>query len=306
MLLLRTCAAAAILAVLIPAQVEEVGGESDVRGAEIERRMKEGKGQRGEGEKENEENLTPEQRLARNVTSGAGAYCRFQASLVPAKLLPGQSGMLKVLATLQGNAVIPAPAPMEMVGLMQQGSVVLGPLSPLPAEPGRLAAAYLGRPVYDNYAIFDVPVTMAADAPLGSKHVAAVDMRFDLYDGNTAQTIGRFVDRVSLTIEVGAVPDPQVRGLAAPDAAPAAVAPAAAPPAAAPSVGAAGGAANLPVDGQVRTPEPATNAPAAAVEAPAGDGPVPSADGAEGVPMPLLLGGGVALAVLGILLLRRK
>ncbi|MFN6145960.1 MAG: hypothetical protein ACK5AL_06360 [Planctomycetota bacterium] len=306
MLLLRTCAAAAILAVLIPAQVEEVGGESDVRGAEIERRMKEGKGQRGEGEKENEENLTPEQRLARNVTSGAGAYCRFQASLVPAKLLPGQSGMLKVLATLQGNAVIPAPAPMEMVGLMQQGSVVLGPLSPLPAEPGRLAAAYLGRPVYDNYAIFDVPVTMAADAPLGSKHVAAVDMRFDLYDGNTAQPIGRFVDRVSLTIEVGAVPDPQVRGLAAPDAAPAAVAPAAAPPAAAPSVGAAGGAANLPVDGQVRTPEPATTAPAAAVEAPAGDGPVPSADGAEGVPMPLLLGGGVALAVLGILLLRRK
>ena len=86
MLLLRTCAAAAILAVLIPAQVEEVGGESDVRGAEIERRMKEGKGQRGEGEKENEENLTPEQRLARNVTSGAGAYCRFQASLVPAKM----------------------------------------------------------------------------------------------------------------------------------------------------------------------------------------------------------------------------
>lgn len=306
MLLLRTCAAAAILAVLIPAQVEEVGGESDVRGAEIERRMKEGKGQRGEGEKENEENLTPEQRLARNVTSGAGAYCRFQASLVPAKLLPGQSGMLKVLATLQGNAVIPAPAPMEMVGLMQQGSVVLGPLSPLPAEPGRLAAAYLGRPVYDNYAIFDVPVTMAADAPLGSKHVAAVDMRFDLYDGNTAQPIGRFVDRVSLTIEVGAVPDPQVRGLAAPDAAPAAVAPAAAPPADAPSVGAAGGAAKLPVDGQVRTPEPATTAPAAAVEAPAGDGPVPSADGAEGVPMPLLLGGGVALAVLGILLLRRK
>lgn len=306
MLLLRTCAAAAILAVLIPAQVEEVGGESDVRGAEIERRMKEGKGQRGEGEKENEENLTPEQRLARNVTSGAGAYCRFQASLVPAKLLPGQSGMLKVLATLQGNAVIPAPAPMEMVGLMQQGSVVLGPLSPLPAEPGRLAAAYLGRPVYDNYAIFDVPVTMAADAPLGSKHVAAVDMRFDLYDGNTAQPIGRFVDRVSLTIEVGAVPDPQVRGLAAPDAAPAAVAPAAAPPADAPSVGAAGGAAKLPVDGQVRTPEPATTAPVAAVEAPAGDGPVPSADGAEGVPMPLLLGGGVALAVLGILLLRRK
>jgi hypothetical protein len=56
----------------------------------------------------------------------------------------------------------------------------------------------------------------------------------------------------------------------------------------------------------VRTPEPATTAPAAAVEAPAGDGPVPSADGAEGVPMPLLLGGGVALAVLGILLLRRK
>lgn len=308
MLLLRTVTAAALLAALLPCQAEEVGGESDVRQVEIERRMKEAGGQRGAaGEKESEENLTPEQRLARNVTSGAGAYCRFQASLVPAKLLPGQSGTLKVLATLQGNAVIPSPAPMEMVGLLQQGMVTLGALAPVPAELGRLATAYLGRPVYDNYAIFDVPVTMSADATLGSKHIAAVDMRFDLYDGNSAQPIGRFVDRVSLSIEVGSVPDPQVRGLAAA----AVVAPAGATSAALAvpdglPVGGPDAAGPRRLDGKVLVAEPAP--PAGATDAPpAADPAAPTVgDDAGGVPLPLLLGGGAALVVIGILLLRRK
>jgi hypothetical protein len=121
-----------------------------------------------------------------------------------------------------------------MVGPTAQGSLMLGALSPQPAGPGRLAAAYLGRPVYDNYAVFEVPVTMAGDAALGSKHVAAVDMRFDLFDGNTAQPIGRFVDRVSMEIEVGRVADPDVRGLARGASAPPAEAPTTGAPAAAP------------------------------------------------------------------------
>jgi hypothetical protein len=265
---------------------------------------------RGEaGEKEAEENLTPEQRLARNVTSGAGAYCSFQLSLVPAKLMPGQSGTLRVLAALRGNTVLPSPAPLEMVGPTAQGSLTLGALTPQPASPGRLAAAYLGRPVYDNYAVFEVPVTMAGDAALGSKHVAAVDMRFDLFDGNTAQPIGRFVDRVSMEIEVGRVPDPDVRGLPRSGGAPPAEAPAATAPAVAPasSTGPDAGM-ERPLTGRVLVADPTPVDPgkaAAAVEPPS-DSSQPAVDEAGGVPMGLLAGGAVAAVVLGLLLLRRK
>ena len=305
MSLFRSVAAAAFLAALLPCQVEEVG-EADVRGAESERRMKEGKGQRGEeGEKIAEENLTPEQRLARNVTSGAGAFCGFQVSVSPAKLMPGQSGTLKVLATLRGNTVLPSPAPIEMVGPQQQGKVTLGGLTPQPAAPGRLAAAYLGRPVYDNYAVFEVPVTMAADAPLGSKHVAAVDMRFDLYDGNSAQPIGRFVDRVSMEIEVGKVADPEVRGQSQ-----AAAVPESAPVAGQPTPPAAGGAPDAggpaPLAGRVLVADPAPSAPPATVDVPATDAPQPIVEESGGVPVLVLAGGAVAAIVVGMLLLRRK
>lgn len=302
---LRSLAIAAILVGLLPCQVEEVSGESDVRGAEIERRTKEGMGKRGEeGEKVPDENLTPEQRLARNITSGAGAYCAFQLSVSPAKLLPGQSGTLRVLATLRGNTVLPSPAPLEMVGSQNQGKLTIGALTPRPADPGRLASAYLGRPVYDNYAVFELPVTMAADAPMGSKHVAAVDMRFDLYDGNSAQPIGRFLDRVSTEIEVGAVADPLVRGLAQASAGAGAV------PVPSETAAAAAGRADAgdtrSLTGRVLVADPVQPAAGAAADSPSADGSGPSVEEAGGMPLPLLVGGAVAAILAAVLLLRRK
>lgn len=292
----------ALLVAVAPCQVEEVGGEPDVRAVEGESRIKGGKGMAGEKGEVPEENLTPEQRLARNVTSGASAFCRFSASVTPAKLMPGQTGTLKVLAALQGNAVLPSPAPLELVAPAQQGALQLGRLSAQPAAPGRLAAAYVGRPVYDNYAIFEVPVTMAGDAAMGSKHVASIDMRFDLYDGGSAQPISRFLDRVGLEIEVGRVADPEVQGLARPaeETAPA-VAPTAAPAASAPGAPAAAS----PLQGNVVVPEAAPATGGAAPEAAPADGPAPVVT-PEGLPMPLLLGGGVLVVLVLLMLVRRK
>ena len=306
--MLRLPLCLAFLAAIAPCQVEEVG-EPDVRAVEGERGRpgKEGslKGEKGEVP---EENLTPEQRLARNITSGASAYCRFSASVSPSKLLPGQSGTLKVLAALQGNTVMPAPAPMELVAPAQQGALVLGPMQAQPAAAGRLAAAYLGRPVYDNYAIFEVPVTMAADAAMGSKHIASVDMKFDLFDGGTAQPIGRFLDRVALEIEVGAAPDPAVKGFAAPIAEPApetAPSPTTNAPTSTPD--AAGPAKPSPLTGNVVVPDNLAE-PAAAAGDPAevGDAPAPVVQPSAGLPMPLLVGGGAALLLVVAMLLRRK
>ncbi len=306
--MLRLPLCLAFLVAVAPCQVEEVGGEPDVRAVEGERGRGGKEGLKGEKGEVPEENLTPEQRMARNITSGASAYCRFSASVAPAKLLPGQSGTLRVLAALQGNTVMPAPAPMELVAPAQQGALVLGPIVAQPASPGRLAAAYVGRPVYDNYAIFELPVTMAADAAMGSKHIASVDMKFDLFDGGTAQPIGRFLDRVSLEIEVGSVPDPAVQGFAAPVVEPApdaASAPKTAPTSSADAAAGAGKPSLLA--GNVVVPEPAPAlAPAAADPAESADAARPVVQPSAGLPMPLLVGGGAVLLLVLAMLLRRK
>ncbi|MBM3975061.1 MAG: hypothetical protein FJ301_13280 [Planctomycetes bacterium] len=300
--MLRLSLCFAFLAAIAPCQVEEVG-EPDVRAVEGER-GRPGKEGSIKGEVP-EENLTPEQRIARNApTSGASAYCRFSVSVSPPKLLPGQSGTLKVLAALQGNTVMPAPAPMELVAPAQQGALTLGPMVAQPAALGRLAAAYLGRPVYDNYAIFELPVTMAADAAMGSKHIASVDMKFDLYDGASAQPINRFLDRVALEIEVGRVPDPAVQGFAASAAEP--PEPVTKPANVQAPTSASSPTEPSPLVGNVVVPDNRPE-PSSAADAPTelGDGPAPVVQPSAGLPMPLLVGGAALLLVVGMLL-RRK
>lgn len=303
-MLLRLAVGIVCFAAFLPGQE----GESDVRSAEGERRAK--KAAAGEAQEEKGEiddsRMTPEQRLARNITSGASAYCKLLATVTPAKLMPGQSGTLKILATLQGHAVIPSPAPLEMLAQPQQGAVSLGGLAIRPADVGRLEKGYVGRPVYENYAVFEVPVTMAATAVLGSKHAVAVDLKFDLYDGASAQPIGRFLDRVGTEIEVGAVPDPQVKGgVARPAAAVADVGkPLVAPPAEAAPPGPATNP--VPLAANAVVPEP-TKVPSQAPESPAAAGPVlPVEDDGAGMPLPLLVGGGVLLLGVALLLARKK
>lgn len=186
----------------IKARAERDGGEMD------EKAMKEAE----EHEVDALKRLTPEERLARNVRSNASQFCRFVAAIKPQKLMPGQSGTMVVSALLNGQAVLPSPAPMEMIGALRQGVVTLGGIRFQPAEMGRHATGYLGRPVYDNFAVFEIPVSVAADATIGTKQAVSLDLRFDIYDGVSAQPIGRFVDRVATEVEIGQALDPVVLG----------------------------------------------------------------------------------------------
>jgi hypothetical protein len=264
--------------------------------------VKEGKG----GKEEELDNLTPEQRLARNIRHGATNFCRFVASAKPAKLMPGQSGTIVLTAVLQGDAVMPSPAPFEVTSTPAQGLATLGTAQFKPAAVGKIAKAYLGRPVYDNTADIEVPVTMAAAATIGQKQTVSIEMRFDLYDGNSAQTVGRFIDRASVEIEVGQAADPAVRfpersdSGAVPDAGTGgeAATVAAEERPAAPAGQALGGAAPVVVD-----------APADPVAAPSAGAAQPGlgADGGEGsLGVPLMVGGGILLVGLIVLLVRRK
>jgi hypothetical protein len=280
-------------------------------GAEKEGAEKEGR----ESEEEALKRLTPEQRLERTVRTNASAFCRFVAAIKPQKLMPGQSGVMVVSALLNGQAVLPSPAPMEMVGARQQGFVSLGELGFHPAELARQAPGYAGRPVYDNYAIFEIPVTVAADATVGTKQPVFVDLRFDIYDGASAQPIGRFFDRATAEVEVGRTLDPVVQGgqsgASAPVVDPLSTA------AVQPSEPLAGSSASGASDGGdgklIRGQEPATSEhPAAELptdsELPgaptSGWSPAPEDSGM--LPLPVWLGGGALLLVIVLMLARRK
>jgi len=316
--LLRSLFGLIALVSLLPAQGRS--GDAEFERAERERMRQEGRakaGAKGELTEEQEKaralreeeelkNMTPEQRLARNITSGAGAYCRFTTSVREGKLMPGQSGTLLVTATLQGAAVMPSPPPVELTAPAQQGVVSLGALAVRPADIARLAPGYAGRPVYDNYVVFELPVTLSPEAQVGKKVQAVIDLRFDLYDAATAQPIGRFVDRALADIEVGAEPNPQVSLPSSSSPPPAVANPAIGATAAegkpedraSPSSAAVGGNA-LPsaVSNDVTPPAP----PQAA-----NDAQMLVVPESEGLPLwPIVAGGGLVL-VLVVLLARKK
>lgn len=265
-----------------------------------------------ESEAEALERLTPEERLARNVRNNASAFCRFVGAIKPQKLMPGQSGVMVVSALMNGQAVLPSPAPMELIGSRQQGVVSLGDLSFHPAELGTQAAGYAGRPVYDNYAVFEIPVTVAGDATIGTKQPVVVDLRFDIYDGFSAQPIGRFVDRFTTELEVGRALDPAVQGGAALPSSATDTEPAARPATSNPT---AGSAVSGPAAGQrwisgqdpatIAEPAPAAEPSDSAVVASARDWtPLPEDSGM--LPLPVWIGGGVLLLVIVLMLARKK
>jgi len=232
--------------------------------------------------------------------------CRFVAQVKPNKLMPGQSGTMRVTAILTGAAVLPAPAPVERLGMETQGLVHLGPVSFRPAEVGRgLAPAFVGRPVYDNTAVFEIPVTMAANAEVGKKQPINVDLKFELFDGATGQAIGKFLDRAVADVEVGQAADPVVRAAAKPTqpvevpAEPVvanSVQPEKAPAKKADHV--------LTAQPTVPVPEATPPAPTASAERPSAE---PMMDGGDGAPIvPIAIGGGLLLLVIVMLVARKK
>ncbi len=267
------------------------------------------------GAKEGKEDLESEEmnrlsemaRVAREGMRGAGSFVRFVPSVRPAKLMPGQSGTLFVTATLSGQAVLQAPLAMERLSGERQGHVTLGAMTAHAAEPGRLAAAYLGRPVYDNYVILEVPVTMAPDAEVGSRQKVQVEWRFDIHDGATAQLVGKFIDGAAIDIEVGQASDPTVKGGAKPPAEAIAATPS-------PSAPQAGPAAMVHETSPVKPRVVAGVAPRAVTEESTSSSSPPSVDSSSDLPpteaplgvLPIAVGGGLLLLVIVLLLARKR
>jgi len=308
----RILAVLILLAAVVSAQEEGPGAGLSPEQIKAMRNARTQKGEPHDGDKVGEgdekwSQMTPEQRLEASMRRGSKAYCRFDATCRPPQLLPGQSGTMMITAILQGQAVLPAPLQMTMTPRVAPGAVSVGGLTAHPALPGTIAKAYLGRPVYENTAVFEVPVVMGAEAKLGEKQTIAVDLQFDIFDGVSGQTVGRFIERVSAEVEVAAHVDPKVAGRSRkPD-----VDPGSAAAAVGEVVKPASQPVNVPDDNAmsgsaVEIPVPTEPDPAAEPEATGAATLPPTGAEEDGARLMLMVGGAVFLLVIVLLLMRKK
>lgn len=245
-----------------------------------------------------------ELRNARKLRGSRG-QCRFVTTVRPAKLLPGQSGTLLITAILQGHSVLTAPAQVLMTPRPNGNTVQFGDLTARPARVGTIHEAFRGQPVYENTAVFEVPITMSSSAQLGDRAALALELEFDIHDGKTGRVTGRYIEQVQAQVEIAPVVDPVVEGRQVREERPAAAAPVVSPGADMSSVDAAaaggrsdgealGGAASpvVPASASPQEPAPATEVEDALP-------PIPAAETGASWLMPVAGG-----AVLLILLLR--
>ncbi len=251
--------------------------------------------------------MAPEELRNMRKLRGSRGQCRFVASVRPPQLLPGQTGTLLITAILQGQSVLAAPAQVVMTPRPNGNSVQYGDLMARPARVGTIHEAFRGRPVYENTAVFEVPVTLAPNAKLGDKAPLALELEFDIHDGKTGQVTGRYIEQVKAQVEVAPHVDPPVEGRQARDEEPPV-----APEPVAPLGG--GDEASAAAVGSGQSALSGVAADAVAEEAPAappaGAGaedalpPIPVAEGGSSWLLPV--GGGVALVALLLLLARKK
>lgn len=143
---------------------------------------------------------------------GARGHCRFDGAVQPKRLLPGQTGTLLVTMMLEGDSVMTSPSTLTLQEV--PGSIPIGQWSLRPPTQGRVAQAYLGQPVYDNWAVMEVSVSMPSESRLGEKRNVVLALEFDLHSGSTGQPLGHFRENYSVAVEVGASAKPGIQGQA--------------------------------------------------------------------------------------------
>lgn len=303
------------LAVVGAAQ-EKPTTEADKIRAEKERAIKEAKGGGGEGAegvKQGDQDFVDGKLVQREpmVHSGSRGFCRFDAAVQPKRLMPGQSGTVLVTIVLEGDAVLASASSMQVRPTGQ--GLTFGGWSLRPPTAATVAKAFLGQPVYDNWGVIEIPVTMPQSAPLGSRQVLPLDFEFDLVSGSTGVALGHFIERAVASCEVGVTTDPVV-------AAPAAVAqPPVVPRASEPTPSATkpdGGvppgpaAAAAAIEGSAMVVEPPKASGSGAAESREPEAALDSPEvAAEGLPPMLLVGGGGVAVVLLLVIataMRRK
>lgn len=221
----------------------------------------------------------------------------FTAAMDPPAVAPGGAGTMTVVMALTGDAVLPEPPPAKFTFAGRQGALlVTGQPTFRPAESPGSAPALKGLPCYDDFAIFDVPFTVDAAAPIGV-HELEVAIQFELWNGQKGGLIGRFLDPVSAQVTVARTVAESTAGA---DAGAQSPAPTDGGSDAMVSTAAAGAAGSTGIGGGGDGGDPAATAPVAGTDAAGGREP-------GGPSFVLLLAGvGAIVALLAIVLASRS
>ncbi len=300
-----------LLLAAVPAQEGPRNLQSELEARRRKLAQKEAEGDLSDGQIDTVKAASPGAVEAARRLRGSRGQCRFVTAMRPPKLLPGQSGTLLITAILQGQSVLPAPSQLTMTPRMSGAALQLGAITARPAPNGQIHEAYRGRPVYENTAVFEVPVTATSEARLGSKAQISLELAFDVHDGATGKSVGSFIESVKHTLDIADHVDPQVAGRTGPAPTAAPVLPEASKTTGAGATPAEAGAAPATGSSDAISGSAAAAVPAAPVEPAAGGDPAeselpPVVASGDSLPTPLLVGGGAILLVIVLLLARKK
>jgi hypothetical protein len=132
----------------------------------------------------------------------ANALCTSTTHTKPRRLTAGGSGTLKVLVSLAGDVVV---LPGTSVGLELQPipGFTLGRPVLATAQTSRNPGRYRGKPVHDDYLLFDVPVRVASDVAPNPKIPVEGTITMGFHDGTTGEDLGRYFADITGRVSVG-------------------------------------------------------------------------------------------------------
>ena len=151
------------------------------------------------------------------VKGAKAGVVRFESSCSPKKLAPGGMGTITVVMAFVGDTVMLDPPPMTFQTEARQASIGLGvPVFRAVKSAGR-APALKGRAAFDDYAIFDVPITVDAYAR-PALYPVKLAFTYQLHDGKTGGTREPYSDEIEIEISVQNPPvaEPEAAALAGP------------------------------------------------------------------------------------------
>ncbi len=251
----------------------------------------------GDLEKVEAENTGPRGGLRNHMT--------MVVAMKPRRMAPGSQGTMQLILAMRNETVLLPGSHLNLILPDRLGPLVPGAWRLQEPGLGKLETAFRGQPVYDNTAVIDVDVGVMADATYG-QHRFSFRVEAEVTDGPTGSARGVFMDVVNGQIEVGdPLPTPVV--MAGPESGDAPDGGEAADPL--PSDAASGVAAQ---DGGPRAVAPAGGRVADPVRSAEEAQPGSSTSGSgipagaeEGMPLFLVIGGGVLLLLIGLLVVFR-
>ncbi len=136
------------------------------------------------------------------TTIKANDVCRASVSSKPRRLTPGRSGMVKVLVTIGGDFLAQSGAHI-VLELANVEGFTFGAPTLEPAKPSRKQGPFQGKPVHDDFLLFNVAVDVASSVKPQNQIYITGTVTLDLHDGKTGVEMGRFFADVVGRVNVG-------------------------------------------------------------------------------------------------------